>query len=819
MKLSLHRLQSAPHTLVALFLFATSGLYSQVPQGFSYQALIKDASGNPVVSTSLQVRLSIQADTSASPVVLWEELHNPVKSNSYGLINLVLGQGTRQSGTAATFADVDWSNAQRFMRIQLYYQGAWKHMGYSRIWTVPYSMASGNINNLSKLAIKGTTTNMKEALFAVKNQVGDTVFAVYNEGIRAWVDNGAKGVKGGFAIGGLGTSKAPSQPLMVISPDSARIYVDETAVKGVKGGFAIGGFDNAKGTTSEFMFLSPDNYLIGHSSGKLITTGLYNSTLGFHSGVSLTSAQNNVFMGYQSGYSTSSGSNNILIGTSAGYGNTLGHENIILGRQAGYSNSSGYANIILGDLAGYNNTTGYWNVFLGRQAGYSNTTGHANIAIGDFAGHANTTGIDNVMVGDYAGGFNTLGSNNVFLGASAGNKNTSGSYNSFLGFNSGLNNLTGQYNTYLGYKAGYSGVSASGSNNIFMGVEAGYSNTVGFDNVAIGNQAGWSNLDGTYNILIGSNAGNKNVTGDYNSMIGYKAGENTTANWNTMLGYQAGNMNTSGGSQVMIGYTAGQGNTGSYNTMVGSVAGSLSGAGSFNTYIGLAAGNEATGSNNVFIGKWAGWKETGSSKLVIETSYSDVNNFSNALIFGDFIDRSLRFNGMTTSTASRSGMWAGAFLNLGNSTSYYGMKVQAGTNDATGTNYMIDFYDGDGGWEGSVTLANGTLAIYNVSDARKKQDVRSTGINALGMLKNLEVVDFSYTKSPVARHTGYIAQDAFNVFPEMVIYNERDDTYATSQSQLIPVLHKAILEQQAMIDAQAAKIAELEAIVKQLIAK
>ena len=164
-------------------------------------------------------------------------------------------------------------------------------------------------------------------------------------------------------------------------------------------------------------------------------------------------------------------------------------------------------------------------------------------------------------------------------------------------------------------------------------------------------------------------------------------------------------------------------------------------------------------------------------------------------------------------------MWAGAFLNLGNSSSYYGMKVQAGTNDASGTNYMIDFYDGDGGWEGSVTLTNGTLAIYNTSDARLKQDIKSTGINALGLLKDLEVVDFSYAKSPLAKHTGYIAQDAQKVFPEMVLYNDRDDTYATSQTQLIPVLHKAILEQQQMIEAQAKKIEELELMVKQLTVK
>jgi hypothetical protein len=792
-------------TFVVVFTLSYRTGQSQVPQGFNYQAIARDGSGNQITNTTLQVKLSVLADTSASPVVLWEELHNPVRTNAFGLFSVVLGTGVKQTGSAATFSAINWNTTQLFIKTQIYYQSSWKNMGFAKLWSVPYSMSSGGVTGaVPKLAITGSTTDFNEALFEVKNNLGQTVFAVYNEGVRAYVDNGAaKGGKGGFAIGSFGTAKAASQNLMMISNDSARIYVNETAVKGTKGGFAIGGFNPAKGTVNEFMHLNPDNYFVGYSSGKSITTGKFNSTFGYQGGMNLTTGMNNVFVGYQSGISTTFGSSNVFIGNQAGYSNTTGNYNIILGRAAGYDLSTGWGNIVLGDYAATNLTSGLQNVIIGDLSGITNTIGSSNIFLGANSGYSNTTG-----------------SYNNIMGANSGYLNTTGSYNSFIGYMAGYNNTTGQYNTYLGYLAGYSGIAASGSNNIFMGVESGYSNTTGFDNIAIGNKAGRSNLDGNYNILIGSSAGNLNVSGDYNTFMGYKAGEKNTSDWNTMLGYLAGNANTSGGSQVLLGYLAGSTNTGGWNTMVGSLAGSSSLTGAFNTYLGLAAGEQATGSNNVFLGRWAGrFETTNSNKLIIESKYDGTDYLNNALIYGDFSDKLFRLNGREVATTNKAADWAGIFINNGGASDRYGVKVQAGTADGTGTNYMMDFHSSSGAWKGSITLTNGTLAIYNVSDARQKQDVVASGIDALKMLNDLPVVDFAYTKSPAAKHTGYIAQDAQKVMPEMVIYNEKEDTYATSTTQLIPVLHKAILEQQKLIEAQSRKIAELEAAVNRLSGK
>ena len=64
-------------------------------------------------------------------------------------------------------------------------------MGSTRFWSVPYSQVSGALSgSLNKLAVKGNVVSPDSALFEVKNNTGQTVFAVYNEGVRVYVDDG-----------------------------------------------------------------------------------------------------------------------------------------------------------------------------------------------------------------------------------------------------------------------------------------------------------------------------------------------------------------------------------------------------------------------------------------------------------------------------------------------------------------------------------------------------------------------------------------------------------------------------------------------------
>jgi hypothetical protein len=113
----------------------------------------------------------------------------------------------------------------------------WKILGSARLRSIPYSKVSGNLAGpVSKLAVTCTTSVMDEPLFEVKNKNGLTVFAVYSEGVRIYVDDGvAKGAKGGFAIDGFGNAIGVSQPYFIVDPDSIRMYLDNNPVKAQRG--------------------------------------------------------------------------------------------------------------------------------------------------------------------------------------------------------------------------------------------------------------------------------------------------------------------------------------------------------------------------------------------------------------------------------------------------------------------------------------------------------------------------------------------------------------------------------------------------------
>ena len=163
-------------------------LSAQVPQGFNYQAIARDNKGNPIPAAIMQVKIGILSDTIANTMV-WEELFNPVNTNAFGMFTIIVGTGVKQSGSAASFSAIDWTKTPLFLRTSIYYPDSWKIMGTSKLQSVPYSMVAGNLEGtVPYMSVKGNTTTMDSALFVVRNNTGQIVFAVYNEGVRIYVD-------------------------------------------------------------------------------------------------------------------------------------------------------------------------------------------------------------------------------------------------------------------------------------------------------------------------------------------------------------------------------------------------------------------------------------------------------------------------------------------------------------------------------------------------------------------------------------------------------------------------------------------------------
>jgi len=685
---------------IAMLIISASAI-AQLPETFNYQAILRENSGTAIPDEPVTVRFQLVAIQSGD--LLWQEDHS-LTTNAFGLINLIIGTGTKTGGLLGSFGDIDWLDDDHSLQVSVYYGSSWHDFPANQLQAVPYAMTaersldnpfgmSGDTVTLidgslsigapnpgrSKVAIISQDDLSEDALFEVKRSDGQTIFAVYNEGVRIYLptDPLTKGPKGGFAIGGFDRTKGDyTEDYMWVTPDSIRMYIDKTPDgKGPKGGFAIGGFDRTKGTAENFLDLTPENYFIGHKSGSSNFSGQYNSFVGYETGLANYSGSSNALFGFQAGYNNYDGSNNLFLGYQSGFSNTTGSYNSFMGYRAGYLNTIGGQNSFLGSFTGANNIDGDNNTFSGYNSGYSNQSGSSNNFYGTSSGFSNTTGSNNVFIGPESGFLNSTGSYNTFVGYRAGYSNSANN-NVFIGHDCGYSNTTGNVNVFIGYAAGRNNIGGSG--NVFLGNGAGHYNDYGDSNVFMGERSGFNNTSGGHNVFIGFLTGFTSTAAFGNVSIGYQSGNQLTiAQNNVFVGTNTGRLTTWGGSNVFIGTNAGESNiTGGSNVIIGQGAGEDSNA-SDNVFVGYASGLEttgngnvflgnqtgynndagannvfigngsgyanSTGNNNVFIGYQTGRNETGSNKL-----YIDNSNTTAPLIYGDFSSNYLTINGNLT---------------------------------------------------------------------------------------------------------------------------------------------------------------------------
>jgi uncharacterized protein (TIGR02145 family) len=476
------RTYSGTSLLIVLALCANLA-FPQVPQGFSYQAVVRDGTGIPLINKSVSLRVTLQDSLGTQ----YYTESKTITSNGQGVINHTIGGGIPSLGT---FTSVPWSTGKIFIKVEIDPNGGsdYNLMGDpSKLQSVPYALFADN----AKEVVSHPNDSDDEPIFVVRNKIGQIVFAVYQTGVRVYVADttAVKGAKGGFAVGGLSSKATEETPeYFRITPDSARIYINESSVKGSKGGFAVGGMTSKGkiGSTHNLMFVASDSariwvnsqtkgakggFAVGGlssqakgSSGNFLDLTPANSFIGQDAGKSNTTGESNAFIGYQAGFMNIDGWNNVFIGNASGRSNVSGQGNVFLGISSGYSNTSGLRNIFLGTSSGYSNTTGLQNIAVGEMAGYSLNNGSKNIFIGTVAGYSNVDGVDNVFIGNFAGNLST-GSSNVYIGRRAGQNNTTGIRNVFIGQQSGTNNLEGSGNVFIGNGAGYS---ETGSNKLIV---------------------------------------------------------------------------------------------------------------------------------------------------------------------------------------------------------------------------------------------------------------------------------------------------------------------------------------------------------------
>jgi len=377
-------MKKAVSFLVGMILWL--GTLAQVPQGFSYQAVVRSDQGVPLIEQQVNIRLTLQDE--AGKAIYYSETHSATTS-SRGVVSFVVGGGNVQSGA---FANIPWGDGNIHMKIEVdpAGDGNYTTLGVSQLQSVPYALyaASGNIgaqgpegpqgpvgpqgeqgeqgpagsqgeqgpvgpqgeqgspgpqgeqgpvglqgeqgeqgspgpqgeqgpdgpqgeqgpegplvsgtegqtlrhsgasweadsniyNTGSNVGIGTTTPTEKlhvegnirahslmldkqgtpdeEPLFVVRNTAGHIVFAVYEQGVRIYVDGDPadeeKGNRSGFAIGGLTGFKDTGEEYFRVSRGYTQVLFDDGG-KGNRSGFAIGGLTGFKADEKDYLSVS-----------------------------------------------------------------------------------------------------------------------------------------------------------------------------------------------------------------------------------------------------------------------------------------------------------------------------------------------------------------------------------------------------------------------------------------------------------------------------------------------------------------------------------------------------------------------------------
>ena len=150
------------YAILCLTIASLTQLQAQAPQGFNYQATVRNSAGDLIVNTNVYFKFNvIQGSQTAVPI--FTETHY-VPTDDLGQVNLIIGQGTANTGV---FSELDWSLGSYYLGIELDTGSGYVAMGTTQLLSVPYALYAENSGNSTP-----TTPNL-EAVLAENNSANN----------------------------------------------------------------------------------------------------------------------------------------------------------------------------------------------------------------------------------------------------------------------------------------------------------------------------------------------------------------------------------------------------------------------------------------------------------------------------------------------------------------------------------------------------------------------------------------------------------------------------------------------------------------------
>jgi hypothetical protein len=120
-----------------------------IPGGISYQAVARYPNGQEIPTTQITIRLALITG-SPSGLPEWIETH-VVKTDAYGLFSLIIGEGSKEGGSAPYFSSIDWGSGNHFLKVEVDFGTGYRYMGTSPFMAVPYALfakTAGQVQNV-----------------------------------------------------------------------------------------------------------------------------------------------------------------------------------------------------------------------------------------------------------------------------------------------------------------------------------------------------------------------------------------------------------------------------------------------------------------------------------------------------------------------------------------------------------------------------------------------------------------------------------------------------------------------------------------------
>lgn len=219
---------------------------SQAPEKMSYQAVMRNGSGQLLANQAIAVKVSILQGSPAGAAVYSERLTG--NTNANGLISLEIGTGTVLTGT---FSTIDWPAGSYYLKTETDPAGGTNYTiaGTSQLLSVPYAMYaksagggggsfvipySTSVNNASTLfslindgdgaSLEGVNNTTTSNISAVRGIVNSASPGGFSSAVRG-INNGT----GGLGVGVYGSQAGSGWGVYGVTPNGLGVYGNASA--------------------------------------------------------------------------------------------------------------------------------------------------------------------------------------------------------------------------------------------------------------------------------------------------------------------------------------------------------------------------------------------------------------------------------------------------------------------------------------------------------------------------------------------------------------------------------------------------------------